>query len=366
MVRKIQRIAILGAGNGGCAAAADLTARGFEVRLQGRSLDRLAALSEGITLTGRKQLTASPALLTTDIEEAVKYADLVMLVVPSHAHEAYARALAPVLEPGMLVLLNPGHTGGALNVARAIASSGGPSVVIGETVELSYICRMEGPATVGVYRETENLRFAALPARETTAAIEVLRPVFPNLRPAANVLETGLMNMNAVIHPAGMVMNAGWVESTGGDFFFYRDAITPSVARAIESVDRERLDVAARFGLSLPAFIDYFYQAGLTTEAARASRSVHRAMRESGPNRTIKAPKSLDHRYVHEDVGYGLVPLAALARIARVPTPSMNALVALASIAQGYDYAMHGLTIERMGLNNLTIDAVVAVVRDGR
>ena len=42
----VQRIAVLGAGNGGCAAAADLGARGFEFRLYNRSRERLAPLLE--------------------------------------------------------------------------------------------------------------------------------------------------------------------------------------------------------------------------------------------------------------------------------------------------------------------------------
>ena len=33
----IERVAIIGAGNGGCAAAADLVKSGFDVRLYGRS-----------------------------------------------------------------------------------------------------------------------------------------------------------------------------------------------------------------------------------------------------------------------------------------------------------------------------------------
>ncbi len=75
-------------------------------------------------------------------------------------------------------------------------------------------------------------------------------------------------------------------------------------------------------------FIDAFYEAGLTTKAARDSGDIARACRESAPNKTIKSPPSLDHRYVHEDVGYGLVPMAALGRLAGVPTPTIDALIA--------------------------------------
>ena len=42
----IKKIAILGAGNGGCAAAADLTLRGFQVRLFSRSESTVAKLAK--------------------------------------------------------------------------------------------------------------------------------------------------------------------------------------------------------------------------------------------------------------------------------------------------------------------------------
>ncbi len=42
-------------------------------------------------------------------------ADLVMLVVPSVAHEYYARALAPLIDGSVPIFINPGHTGGGLH-----------------------------------------------------------------------------------------------------------------------------------------------------------------------------------------------------------------------------------------------------------
>ena len=350
---EIRKIAVLGAGNGGCAASAILTLKGYEVRMHSRSEERLAPLRGGITLRGEYRGVVKPDLITTDLNAAVSGADLVMIVVPSVAHEGYARALAPILEPNQVVYLNPGHTGGALHFARVLHEAGGPSLPLCESVTLTYICRMEGEATVGVYRETTNLRSAALPARLTRELMELLHPLFPNLVPATNVLETGFMNINAVIHPPGMLMNAGWIEFTQGDFLFYKESITPAVASVIEEVDTERLAICARLGLRVPAFIDYFYEAGLTTEAARDSRSVYRAMRDSGPNQTIKSPPSLDHRYVQEDVGYGLMPMSEFGRLVGIQSPVMDSLIILASVALDTDYRKEGLTLSRMGLEGV-------------
>lgn len=359
---EIGKVAVLGAGHGGCASAAILSLKGYEVRLYSRSEERLLPLRQGITVRDTYEGRAIPSLITTCIEDAVRGADLVMLVVPSIAHAGYAKALGPLLHRDQVVYLNPGHTGGGLHFRKELARAGGPPVRLCESTSLTFICRMEGPDTVGVYRETRNLRFAALPSSGTLELLGLLRPLFPNLTPAANVLETGFMNINAVIHPPGVLMNTGWTEFTGGDFLFYKESITPSVARVIEAVDRERLALCSRFGLQTPEFIDYFADAGLTTEEARRSRSVYLAMQNSGPNKTIKAPPSLDHRYVHEDIGYGLVPMTELGKATGLRTTAMDTLISLASIALGRDYRTSGLTLEKMGMAGMRVEQILSVI----
>jgi len=77
------------------------------------------------------------------------------------------------------------------------------------------------------------------------------------------------------------------------------------------------------------------------------------------------APPSLAHRYLDEDIPFGLVPLAHLGRLAGVPTPTMDALIHLASVAKGIDYMREGLTLERMGLAGVARDALDRLLTDG-
>jgi opine dehydrogenase len=353
----VETIAVLGAGHGGCAAAADLTRRGYKVRLQARDPARLAAIREqgGIRAKGIIEGVVPIARLTTDVAEAVAGADLVMLVVPSVAHESYARALAPLLTPDRPVYLNPGHTCGGLHFVHELRKAGYrlPARTC-ETVTLTYICRLEGPATVNIFSYTKRLAFAAFPARNASGLYELLRPIYPEIVPASSVLETALTNINAIFHPPGMVMNTGWIEHTGGDFLFYREGVTEGVGRVTAAVDAERLAIAHALGVPAVTFLSAFHRAGLTTDAALASGSIAQACRESEPNRTIRSPSSLNHRYVHEDVGYGLVPFASLARLAGVPTPTIDALITLAGGALGVDFWSTGLTLEKMGLAGKT------------
>lgn len=369
MTNPIQRIAVLGAGHGGHAAAADLGARGFEVRLHARNADRLAPIRErgGVEARGVVTGVIPVKLLTTDVREACDGADLIMLVVPSVAHEYYAHALAPILTPARTVFVNPGHTGGGLHFVQELRRAGyADDVRTCETVTLTYICRMEGPATVGIYSYTKRLGFAAFPGKHAQALFAELHPLYPEIVLRSSVLETALTNINAVFHPPGMLMNTGWIQATDGNFLFYYEGMTEGVGRVTASLDRERMAIAQALGIPAVSFLETFLKAGLTTQGAFESGSIARACRESAPNRTIKSPPSLDHRYIHEDVGYGLVPMAALGRVAGVPTPTIDAIVHLVSEATGIDYARDGLTLDKLGLAGMSASRLHEFVTHGR
>jgi opine dehydrogenase len=365
----IRKIAVLGAGNGGCAAAADLTLRGYEVRLFSRSESTIAKLAKRgeieIIEDGVKK-SAAPYFMSPHLPRVVQGADLIVVAAPSVAHEYLARNLAGYLTDGQRILLNPGHTGGSLHFAKMLQDTGcRAKIKLCETVTLTYICRMLEPGRVEVYRRTTNLRCAAFPGKFTGELVGEVQAVFPNIIAAENVFETGFSNINAIMHPAGMIGNAGWIEKTGGDFLYYREGITPTIAAWIEEVDEERLEIVSRLGLKPLRFIDIFYRAGLTSVDARASGSVYRAINESEPNRTIKSPPSLDHRYINEDVGCGLMPMAEIGKLLGVSTPVMDALITLASVATGTDYRSEGLTLEKMGLAGVHPDDLADILQNG-
>jgi opine dehydrogenase len=361
-------VAILGAGHGGCAAAADLGQRGYRVRLHARNPERLAPLRAqgGIEARGIVQGLVPIDLLTGDVAQAVRGADLIMLVVPGIAHSHYARALAPLIDGSMPFFINPGHTGGGLHFLHELRNAGYRGTVRScETVSLTYITRMEGLGLVNIYSTTKRLGFAALPGNELDTLLALVKPLYPEIQAASSVLETGLSNLNAVFHPPGMIMNAGWIQHTHGDFLFYREGFTDAIGRVTAAIDAERMHVAEALGVPAVPFIDVFYAAGLTSKAARDSGDISRACRESEPNKTIRSPSSLDHRYLHEDVGHGLVPIAALGRLAGVATPTIASVIELAGLAVGRDYARNGLTLERMGLAGKSPSQLLRFVQEG-
>lgn len=80
----------------------------------------------------------------------------------------------------------------------------------------------------------------------------------------------------------------------------------------------------------------------------------YHAIQRSELIRPIQSPPQLDHRYLHEDVGWGLVPWMHLAAAAGSPAPTITALTHLAGAINGIDYPRQGLTLQRMGLAGKT------------
>ncbi|HZD17740.1 MAG TPA: NAD/NADP octopine/nopaline dehydrogenase family protein [Actinomycetota bacterium] len=365
----VEKVAILGAGNGGCAAAADLGSRGFQVRLFNRSRARLEPIierggleKEGATGEGFVELP----VVTDDLETAVEGADLVMLTVPISSHPYFAKELVPHLAPEQVLFLNPGHMGGGLFMAHEIHRlSGRTDIRTCETSTLAYGCRMKGPATINIMKTMTNLPFAAFPGKHQRELYELVSPLYPDLVEASHVLETGFLDINAVEHPPQAICNAGWLEHTKGDYLFYYEGTTPSVGRVIDALDRERIAIAEAAGIPTKPFVQVFHEMGYTTARAAEAGSAHVALQESAPNRWVKGPPSLDHRYLHEDVGWGLVPWSELARVVGVATPVMDALITLGGALNDRDYRAEGLTLERLGLQDLDLARLEEYLREG-
>jgi opine dehydrogenase len=105
---------------------------------------------------------------------------------------------------------------------------------------------------------------------------------------------------------------------------------------------------------------------GYTNEAGRDGATAYSVFHHSEPNRFIRAPATIDHRFLNEDVPYGLVAIAELGRVAGVPTPCADAVIDIASVVAGRSYRAEGLTRERMGIAGLDAAAVNTLLKDGR
>ena len=119
------KFTVIGAGHGGKAMAAHLGLLGFSTRLYNRSMEHIAAIKElgGIDLAGlngERREFGRLELVTDNMEQALDGSDMIMVVVPSSAHAELARHMAPHLKDGQVIVLHPGRTCGAIEVAKVL------------------------------------------------------------------------------------------------------------------------------------------------------------------------------------------------------------------------------------------------------
>lgn len=360
----INTVAVVGAGNGGKAIAADLALHGVAVRLfewpEYQSNTDALAKTPIIEAEGVIHGEARLALVTTDLSAAITDTDLIIACVQGLSHERLARELAPLMWDGATILLNPGSAGGSLELRRIFREYGvAAQVLLAETSTLTHCARTTGPRSVHIGLRVKHVAFAALPASETDGLVRRLQRFFPGLKPKTDVLEVGLCNGNPIIHPAIMLGNVGAIERLGHDHRFYAEGVTPTIAKVIEAVDRERLVLGKALGYDLVTEPEMCLVQGYSTTA-----SYRDCYAQSPVLKGLRSPDGIDHRYLHEDVGLGLVTYISLGEMLGVDTPASRALVTLASIATGRDYMAEGRrTAEKLGLAGLSEQERVVLLR---
>ena len=368
MAEQKKRYTVIGAGHGGKAMAAYLALHGYPVTLYNRTDAHIAAIRArgGINLSSETRKEPEGfgplRLVTSNIEEALAEADVVMVVVPASAHRDVAISASPYLKDGQIVILNPGRTCGAIEFAYVLHQQGCTAdITLAETGTFIFASRSDGPAEARIFRVKDALPLAALPATRTKMVLDTLHPVYPQFIDGQNVLHTSLNNMGAIFHPALIILNAGYVESTKGNFQFYIDGVTPSVARVLEALDRERVTVAASLGIRAVTATEWLQMA----YDARGS-SLNEAIHNNSGYYGIKAPLSLAHRYIFEDVPMSLVPIAALGKLFGVKVRGMESIIRLACIIHATDYWRRGRTLDKLGLQELSVGELLAYVNEGR
>jgi len=355
-------VAVLGAGGGGLAVAYDWASRGHRVSLyaQRNHEDHLAPVRErgGIEAEGVLEGFVPLETVTSDIAEALEGAEVVFVVGPAYATEPLGADTRGHLHPGMTVVVCPSSCVGSIAFKHAAGLDlYDDSIVVGETSTLPYAARASLHASVRIFHRFDiGLSAAAAPRSNTPQLLEVLRQVYPNTEEAAGIFQTTLQNGNPVIHPAVTLLNGALIERTGGDFMFYEEGVTEAVGRVMKAVDDERFAIARALGVTILSEPEIGLRQGYMTQSNYSTGY------STAPGfRGIKAQNELHHRYLTEDVGYSMVFLTDLARHLSVPTRTMDAIVHLASIVAGEDFAaQRARTMDNMGLSGLTREQLAA------
>lgn len=348
--------AILGAGAGGQSMAAILAAKGQSVKLYDNNTEKIKVLQglKKIVLEGKMELEGVPELITTDFEAAVTDVDVIMVVTTADAHKEIANKLVPYLRDGQVILLNPGHVGGALVVANIIRKVNGckADVVIGEASDLMYACRAPKtgfPFHSGIKKQT---KFATVPSSDANRLLEVIGEDFPNLVPAKSVLETSFSGGGAILHPIPTLMNVVRMDN-GQSYDYYMEGITPSVAKLLSKADEERIAVCKAIGADTTSLLTW-----LQKTYNLAQNDLYELLQNNKAYVGVPSPMSFSHRFVVEDILCGLVPFASIGREFGIATPIMDAFINIACTVAGRNFWEDGYTAKSLGFEGRTLEEI--------
>ena len=279
---------------------------------------------------------AQLALVTTDIAEAVRDAELILCPAPRFRAARHRALLAPHLRDGQVVFLPPA-TFGSMIFAKAAHDAGNHAEVELCRDRHAALADAQARAVRGRHhhpRQTAAGRRISA-AAEADHALEVIGRAFPGvIEPCGDALSGALMNAGPIIHPPLIVMNAGPIEH------FERWDIHKEGTQAVDPPRHRRARCRAHRGARRPRLWRAAFSAGAPLRQRRREwmygRGSHDRLTDFGDWR--ERIVLTEHRYMREDLRLGLSFLVSAAELAGVATPLAKAFLAIGGAICGEDF----------------------------
>ena len=348
-------IVIIGAGNAGKATAAyllsmrqpsfndktdDMHDSSYKVRLITGDAKKAAETEKnGLTASGRITGNFRPMIEyspygTGDIRASK--ADVIIVQTVAGAHRDVAERLKGHLGKNQLIIIFNGNWGAAELESVLGAEAREKNTLICETAAQLFLCSSPDINSVNITGIKESVGFAVSDMKRMREAYERAVRLFPGLKTAENIIDTSANSSNPVIHGPIAAFNITRLEN-GEDYTLFGTALPEKLIRYIEKADLERCAVIEALGTKATGVLEI-----LNSFWPVKRESLRDALKENEAYRDIKGPKTLLHRYIEEDIPYGLVPLSVLGKKLGVPTPYTDSVITGLSLYLGRDFMKEG------------------------
>ncbi|MBQ9420749.1 MAG: NAD/NADP octopine/nopaline dehydrogenase family protein [Lachnospiraceae bacterium] len=344
------KFTIIGGGNAGKAAAVYLKSLGQDAVLCCRDEKKAEQLNAcGIDATGAVEGHFDiPAF--TDPGEAVSEAEVILVQTTASGHAPVAKALRSHLRSGQIILIFNGLWGAAefdSILREGMSAEAADSIRICETNAQLFLCSSPSAAAVHIKSVKKGVALACTDKPKTGEVLQALSPVFPQFTAGSSVIDTSLNGSNPVIHGPISLFNITRFEN-GEDYTLFGTALPAGTVKYIEQIDAERCAVIRALGVAPVSVLDIIN--GFWPDK---KSTLYSALKENPSYKVSKGPKTLEHRYLNEDIPYGLVPIVRLGRKLGVETPYLDALVRILGYYLDRDYLTEGPDVEQMDLGRL-------------
>lgn len=350
------KISILGAGNAGCAVAADLTLKGHEVTLIKTSHSMHDDNFEYLQNNDGKMVlnefgeikTAYISKVTRDLTE-LKNSEVVIIYIQTNYHEQLIEKISDTIEDNQILLINPGY----LSTAYVLKHCSDKKLIVAEA-ESSFIDgRIMEPGYFRVgFRNVRN-PIGIYPKERKEEAIEKLDKLDERFVYLDSVVEAAIHNPNLIVHTVGSVMSIPRIEKSKGDFCMYHEAYTrdnPSTWNILEALDKEKMTVLKKMGFKELSYVEACKYRNSLNESEDAKEVF---LNYAEMDTRAKGPTKVDSRYISEDVPQGLVMLESLGKTLNVETPIASSLINIASAALDRNLRNEGRKLDKLGKNNI-------------
>jgi hypothetical protein len=363
------RVLVCGSGSGAHVLAAVISARP-NVELCVLTLNAVRAQEwnnamswHRLTLSaaaGSVAMIANPFTVTGDAASAARGADIVIISMPAFMHQTYLTALAPHLEEGCIIVGVPGQSGFDFDIRQSLGPRLSTSVVI-NFESLPWICRTDEFARSATILGRKERLVGAMRGdvrrarvEDPLAHLQYLLGAPPQLIVTGHPLGITLRSPNAYSHPPIMFSRwRGWNGSAVDHPPLFYQGVDEETADLLDRVSKEVVEISRAIMADHPE-VDlsqvipmYDWDLGCYGGDIDDKTNLMTALRTNCGYKGIEHPMlrvrggyvpDFSHRFMAEDVPFGLVVVRGIAELAGVSTPAIDEVLLWCQERMGKEY----------------------------
>ncbi|SDN43391.1 opine dehydrogenase [Ensifer sp. YR511] len=304
-----------------------MTRRGHTVGIWSRSFDPTRD-----TLPGPLKLTATGVVDGSfEVKKLQRLTELegypiVIIALPATAYFDVLPDLAMHLTSQQIVIFS-----GSLSLAplwlheMARYAGNDPTITAWGTTLLAGSFQQGGTLHIPFVRKKFDL--ASLPCFETANSLDLCKKLFGiEFQALSSVLDVSLSNINPIAHAGQMIGNFSRIDKAEKWKLF--ENFTPSGVQLANALDAERLKIAQAYGAQVRS-LQRHYALSYAVDEADVATMVKEIDRTG--SRTL-GPATLNHRYLVEDMPYGLAFLERLASRASIDVPVLSSVLSILEV----------------------------------
>ena len=355
------KVAILGAGGVGLGMAAVVASKDMEVSVWGPTANGIEPLLEGNPIVSKGVIEGEfRGLASLDMATVVKDAGVVIVAVPGNGHRAVMDLLAPHVRENQVIAISSHMSLSALYLSRRL-SERGLACPISAWATTATTSKRIGSGKVHLTTVRQHIVASTVRRDDWAYATDRLTAIFGDVFVhAPDLMAVTLTNVNPEVHLAVALCNLTRMEY-GEKWGTYR-GISGAVGRLIEALDRERLSLAARFGLDVHTVQEHLHESFGLPVGSVAEMAAEQHVRRKGAS---PGPATLEHRYVTEDVPFGIVPIVKFGRLAGVDMSLHEAGLGLIDALYGRSFIAENDILPRLDIDSLDGEQLLALCRTG-